>query len=592
MSQDNRDTQDGKSLDGTTQNFPEVSSSAATVTQGNACENSIRTEGNPVVPGLSPDSGDGQRDTVHRGQEPNETPATPSGVESGKVDGNLGRSVQRWRRKVQSVRGKKSASGGKSQSERNGFDLKLKRSLKRGYRARHGDSQDVIRVNYKPFGHQRKFAELIESGKKLTLFVGGRQGGKTFAGAREALKQIYKYGRKPSLGWIISPTYPMSLVVERAFEDAAGWFETGGLILKKFAGQRAYLLHPPKGSQEPFRVEIKTAENPDRLRGAGLGFIWMDEAAMMSEEVYKILLGCILATKGIIFMTSTPKGRNWFYRLFCDAETNPVIGVVKSRSEENTELGKQELAMMRAHLSEDFARQELEAEFVSFDGLVYRGFNWTKHVIPPVTQIPAGAELIAGIDNGYGDPFCHLWIMKKDHKYYVIDEYYEKGRPLDHVARSIKSNVWDKHIIRRWHDPSGAQERADLLDRHGIGTYPAHNDIVAGINEVEKLFEQNRIYVAQNCVNTLNELTQYHYVQREGKNSGEEPEDAFNHAMDALRYAIFSESRYGVAHPVVHIADNGQLSVDDGSDPWTSDKLENWINFPVNPVGEIPDSGY
>lgn len=553
-------------------------------------ENNVRTEGNTLIPWSGSGSGNGSGNPVHRSEVPNEAPNEVSGAERGKVDGGVGGSLQRRRRKIRTVRRKEPATG--TQSEANGFDRKLKRALKRGYRARHGSSQDVIRVNYKPFGHQKKFAELIESGKKLILFVGGRQGGKTYAGAREALKQIYKYGRKPSIGWIISPTYPMSLVVERAFEDAAGWFETGGLIIKKLAGQRAYLLHPPKGSSEPFRVEIKTAENPDRLRGAGLGFIWMDEAAMYSEEVYKILLGCILATKGIIFMTSTPKGRNWFYRLYMDAETNPMVGAVRSRSEENTELGKHELALMRAHLSEDFAKQELEAEFVSFDGLVYRGFNWTKHVIPPITQLPSGSELIAGIDNGYGDPFCHLWIMKKDHKYYVIDEYYEKGRPLDHVARAIKSNAWDKHIIRRWHDPSGAQERADLLDRHGIGTYPAHNDIVAGINEVEKLFEQNRIYVAQNCVNTLNELTQYHYVQREGRNSGEEPEDAFNHAMDALRYAIFSESRYGVAHPVVHLTDDGKLSFDDGSDPWSSDKLENWINFPVNPIGEIPDSGY
>ena len=111
----------------------------------------------------------------------------------------------------------------------------------------------------------------------------------------------------------------MSCVVEREFENAAGWYENGGLILKKLASQRAYLLHPPAGQDVPFRVEIKTAENPDRLRGAGLGFIWMDEAAMMSEEVYKILLGTILATKGVIFRTSTPRGHNWFYKLFRQA---------------------------------------------------------------------------------------------------------------------------------------------------------------------------------------------------------------------------------------------------------------------------------
>ena len=555
-------------------------------------EDPVRAEGNPILPGPSPGSGNGPGEaTVHSGEVANGAPTEASGAERGKVDGDRSGDLQADGGPNVPVRGKAPRAKHK-RTEGRPFSTALKRAKRKNYTAKYVTADEKIRIKYEPSGPQRKFSDLIGGGKKLTLFIGGRQGGKTYAGAREVLKQIYKYGRKPSIGWIVSPTYPMSLVVERAFEDAAGWFETGGLILKKIAGQRAYILHPPKGSQEPFRVEIKTAETPDRLRGAGLGFIWLDEAAMMSEETYKILLGCILATKGIIFMTSTPRGRNWFYKLYCDSETNPMVGAVRSKSRDNKYLGEDEYQLMRAHLSDDFAKQELEAEFVSFDGLVYRGFNWTKHVIPPVTQLPPDSELIAGIDNGYGDPFAHLWLLKRDNKYYVINEYYEKGRPLDSVARSIKSYVWDKYVIRRWHDPSGAQERADLLDRHGIGTYPARNDIVAGINEVEKLFEQNRIYIAQNCVNTLNELTQYHYVQRADKNSGEEPVDSFNHAMDALRYAIFSESRYGVAHPVVRIGDDGRMHVEDGSDPYTSDKLENWINFPTHPVAEIPDLGY
>lgn len=549
-------------------------------------ENIVRAEGDPVIPGPSASGGDGRGSPLHSGQEPNVTPTEATGAERGQVDGDRGKDLQGDGGEDGSLYSR--ASKLVRKRRKFGFDSAQKRKLRKNYKAKYKTSQEVISVKYKPEPHQKKFASLIET-KKITLFIGGRQGGKTYAGARESLKQIYKYGRKPHLGWIISPTYPMSCVVEREFENAAGWYETGGLIIRKLAGQRAYILHPPPGSSEPFRVEIKTAENPDRLRGAGLGFIWMDEAAMMSEEVYKILLGCILATKGIIFMTSTPKGRNWFYRMYVDSDTNPMIGAIRAPSTANPHLGQQELLLMKGQLSEDFAKQELEAEFVSFDGLVYRGFNWTKHVIPPLTQLPKDAEVIAGIDNGYGDPFAHLWIVKKENKFYVVDEYYEKGRPLDHVARSIKSSPWDKHVIRRWHDPSGAQERADLLDRHGIGTYPARNDIVAGINEVEKLFEHNRIYVAQNCVNTLNELTQYHYAQRNEKNSGEEPVDAYNHAMDALRYAIFSESRYGVAHPVISFDDNGRMVVDDGNDNYMSEKLEHWVNFPSNPIAEIPD---
>lgn len=456
------------------------------------------------------------------------------------------------------------------------FNLKEKKARKKAYKARYKTSQDVIKVKYSPNPGQKKFGELIAEGKKIVICCGGRQGGKTYAGAREGLKQIYKYKRKPHLGWIISPTYPMSTVVEREFERAAGWFEDGGLILKKMAGQRAYLLHPPAGETEPYRVEIKTAENPDRLRGAGLGWIWMDEAAMMSEEVYKILLGTILATRGIIFMTSTPRGHNWFYRLWCESDKNEAIGAVRWRSADNPYLGHEELALMRGQSSEDFARQELEAEFVSFDGLVYKGFHYNRHTIKPLIQLPPGAEVITGIDNGYGDPFACLWVAKYDGKFYVIDEFYEKGRTLDYVARSIKGRPWDKLTIRRWADPSGAQERAEL-DKFGISTYPARNDIYSGINCVERLFEQGRLFIAENCVNTLSEISQYHYKQSSDRNSGEKPVDAFNHAMDALRYAIFSESEYAISHPIVTLREDGSVYIDRGLGSYMTADLNEWI---------------
>ena len=452
--------------------------------------------------------------------------------------------------------------------------------------------KDVFRVDYKPNPGQKKFGDLIQSGRKIILANGGRQGGKTYGGAKESLKQIYKYQRRPSLGWIVSPTYPMSCVVERAFEEAAGWYESGGLIIKKMTQQRAYLLVPPSGSDEPFRVEIKTAENPDRLRGAGLGFIWMDEAAMMSEEVYKILLGTILATKGIIFMTSTPRGHNWFYKLYNEAPENggknPMIGAVTWRSAENQCLGENELALMRGQLSSDFARQELEAEFVSFDGLVYRGFDYNRHVIPTFIQLPPGSEVICGIDNGYGDPFVCLWIAKYDGKFYILDEYYEAGRTLDSVARTIKSRIWDRHSIRRWADPSGAQERAEL-DKFGISTYPARNDVFSGINCVERMFEQGRLYIAKGCVNTIAEISQYHYRQSEDKNRGEEPVDKFNHAMDALRYAIFSESEFSMAHPIVTVRDDGSLHIDHGQGSYLTANIEDWINAPTHPIGNFTD---
>lgn len=460
------------------------------------------------------------------------------------------------------------------------FDVKRKRALKKNYKAKF-QSENTIRVRYKPEPKQKVFADLIESGKKVVCYIGGRQGGKTYAGGYEALKQIYKYGRQPSLGWIVSPTYPMSKAAELSFEEAAGFYENGGLILRKLRGERAYIMHPPKGQSKPFRVEVKTTEHPDRLRGARVGFIWMDEAAMMSVEAYKIMLACTLSSRGIIFMTTTPRGHNWLHELYKQSTKNPALGMVQSRSDENSYLTEDQIAMIRGQYSHDFARQELDAEFVSFEGLVYKNFRIDSHVIPPLMKMPEGAEMIGGVDNGYADPFVHLWVVKKGDTYYVVDEYYEKGRTMEYVSRAIKANRWDKHTIRRWADPSGAQERAEL-DRFSIGTYPARNDEKAGINEVARVIDHGKLFISQTCVNTIKEICQYHYESREGRNTGEKPVDCNNHAMDALRYVLMSESQYTIHNPYIETGDDGVQVVHDGPVDFMSNSWDEWLRFEGN----------
>lgn len=471
------------------------------------------------------------------------------------------------------------------QYKKNKFDLNRKRKYKQAYNAKFRTGSK-LKVQYKPLPSQKLFSDLISGGKKIVLYLGGRQGGKTYAGAFEAIKQIYKYCRRPQLGWIISPTYQMSLVTQMAFERAAGFAEEGGLITHKYKGERAYLLYPPKGSSEPYRVEIKTAENPDRLRGAAVGWIWLDEAAMMSEDVFDITQACLLATNGVTFLTTTPRGRNWIYnKIWLKSETgcqsddvpDPDIGAVRSITDENSYLSEAVLKRLKRSFSRDFGKQELEAEFVSFEGLVYPAFNFHKHVItPPNYTIPEGAEVVSGMDFGHGDPFCHLWIVRHGGGFHVTDEFYEEGRNLSDIATIIKSNKIDRHVRRRWADPRGATERQEL-DRFGVGSWHARNDLEAGINEVARIIEQGRLTVNSSCVNLLDEIGQYHYKDRNGRNRGEDPVDYKNHAMDALRYALFSESQYMQHNAFIEQNEFGDQEIKGDPSNYMSNKLEDWI---------------
>ena len=408
-----------------------------------------------------------------------------------------------------------------------------------------------VNMSYNPSEPQWRFAEAIKGGARVILFLGGIRAGKTYAGAREALKMIYKYKKLPNLGWIISPTYPMSQVPERMFKAYAG-----DLVAKHLKGERSFLMVPPKSMPNHYyRVEVKSAEEPDRLRGPSLGWVWIDEGAMITKDCWDILLGRVLDSKGVIFITTTPRGRNWLYDdVYLRSLKDPNYVCIQAPTNQNPHLDYQEVENLRTRYSGEFAKQELDAEFMSFEGLVYKDYKPIWHHTDR-KEIPENATIICGVDFGYNDPFVCLWLAKWDGVWHVVDEHYQNHKTLDYHIKVIKDHPLYKRVSKYWGDPSAAQGRADLRAA-GINIFPAiktqdpgsRKSIHNGIQEITKWLNMRspngdpRFEVWKNCLNTHSEFMQYRFREC-SINAGENPIDDANHAMDALRYAITSESR-------------------------------------------------
>ncbi len=63
--------------------------------------------------------------------------------------------------------------------------------------------------------------------------------------------------------------------------------------------------------------QVKSADNPDSLRGAGLDGVVVDEAAYVKEEAWTEALRPALSDRrGWAMFISSPNGYNWFHTLF------------------------------------------------------------------------------------------------------------------------------------------------------------------------------------------------------------------------------------------------------------------------------------
>lgn len=217
--------------------------------------------------------------------------------------------------------------------------------------------------------HQAQ-ADFINSPALYRAMVGGVGSGKSRIGALDLITKA-KRGR---LYLVCAPTYPMlSDASFRSFIDRA---EDLGLI-----GPGDVKKSPPPSVQLKTGAEVlfRTAEKPDHLRGPNISGIWMDEASLVKEEVYDILIGRLRegGEQGWLSATFTPKGKShWTYKKFATGQPNTAL--FRARTSDNPFLPPQFYANLRAQYSSTQSEQELEGQFLDIGGAHFTPGTWPR----------------------------------------------------------------------------------------------------------------------------------------------------------------------------------------------------------------------
>lgn len=128
------------------------------------------------------------------------------------------------------------------------------------------------------------------------------------------------------------------------------------------------------------KIHIKGADDPERLRGAGLNFVVLDEYADMKPYVWdEIIEPALMDVEGDALFIGTPKGKNHFYKLFMGALEKPIAEETGTnehwleyeafhfKSDDNPFLSANAVKKMRNNprKSRQTIRQEMDASFLS-----------------------------------------------------------------------------------------------------------------------------------------------------------------------------------------------------------------------------------
>ena len=395
---------------------------------------------------------------------------------------------------------------------------------------------DLVR-GYAPYAKQ---VEFHRSNAKYRAFIGGVGSGKTEAGVAEAIKQAML--QPMSRGCAVAPTYTMliSTVIPVFRERLADELIAGGWSKGFKASTNDMRLRLVSGSEILFR----SADKPDRLRGLNLAWFWIDEAALCDYRVWRVMIAR-LRQKGfnhLGWITTTPAGRNWVYKVFVE-EATPQHAVIRATTYENPYLSEDFVADLEQSYDDKFFRQEVLAEFVSFEGLVYDTFNREYHVQRTYPDPSRLKRIVLGVDYGYSNPSAVLVVgIDEFEQVWVLDEWYKRRMTQPEVADAVVELAGRWGAVRAYVDPSAASLIEEIRRRH-IAVEPANNDVMTGIAKIRNLLELRGdgvrpLKVTHNCVHTIAEFESYELERSSDGTYRDKPKKINDHAMDALRYAV------------------------------------------------------
>lgn len=285
-------------------------------------------------------------------------------------------------------------------------------------------------------------------------------------------------------------------------------------------------------------IEFFSADNSSKLRGARRDILFVNECNNVEWESYYQLA---IRTRKFIYLDYNPVSEFWVdTELLNDPDTDFVILTYKDNEALEESIVKEiEKARDKAETSDYWANWWKVyglGQTGQVSGTIYT--NWSQ-----IDTIPSEARLVYnGLDFGYSvDPSVAVSVYKYNDAYIVDEIFYRKGLSNSEIFNLLKG--FNVLTVCDSAEPKSIAE----LQSYGLkctGAEKGKDSVNFGI----QLIQQQKLLITKRSTNLIKELRGYVWeTDKSGKETGN-PIDAFNHGLDAMRYAftkVIGSPNYG-----------------------------------------------
>lgn len=276
-------------------------------------------------------------------------------------------------------------------------------------------------------------------------------------------------------------------------------------------------------------IEFKTYENELKASGPKRTRLFINEANNFAHSVYWQLDA---RTDIQTIVDYNPAAKFWVHdKLIGERENELFI----SDHRHNPFLSEAKHRQIEGEKDPELWKVYARGKTGNVQGIIYP--NWT--VINDEDFPKDSDNYFYGIDFGYqNDPTALMQMTRIANNIYIKELAYEVGSLTPtHIAQLLKSNGYtQEQVIYCDHDPDQIRQLREL-DIRALAARKGQSSINAGIQKVKEY----NIFYTHSSKSIKEEIKRYIWIEdkKTGKHTNT-PIDAWNHALDAARYGIYS----------------------------------------------------
>ena len=367
----------------------------------------------------------------------------------------------------------------------------------------------------------RQFYEAVNSKQRIKIFQGGSRSGKSWALMQYCLYLITTES-KPITISIVRKTLPaLKRSVLRDFNIIAK--SLGVYYMGEF--NKTELVFNYNGHT----IEFFSADDAQKIRGSTRDVLWCEECNELNIEDFRQLS---MRTKREILMSFNPSDPVHFVYDLCERDDADLfISTYRDNKFIAPEV-KKELERLKKR-DPDFWRVYGEGQRAVFSQRqIFRDWNYIDE-----SEFPEELDWFMGCDFGYtNDPTAICLIAKKNDKVFVKEVLYKTGMTNRDIANHLKSLGLENLLM---FCDSAEPKSVEELRQMGIlakGAIKGAGSINAGLS----LMREFDFYISNKATNVKSEQMKYVWEELKDGTIINKAVDRDNHAMDCLRYGLYS----------------------------------------------------